>query len=317
MWARQRRCRIPRLQRLDVRVALVGEADDLEQLADHPGPSRGRDAVAAPEEVEVLPDPQVVVDAVEVGHVADPTPHLDRVGHDVDAADQRLARGRRQQGGQHLHGGRLAGAVRADQAVDLPGADHQVDAGHRQLVVVALDQAARLDDRRHRAITPVIRAPAKTETWPKSAGIPDPVIRTRMRPASSRARRSASADVESSCAARGRPGRPSQPADDAPDGHPVALRQEGADVLLVEEDGARHRSAAMSVTLLGTRPVASSGRLIAEGDLAVGQRHVARLRLRRLAGGRHHLGCSAARGSGSPCPAPSVGCPESTSTACA
>ena len=81
-------------KRLDVCGPLVGEADDLEQLADHACAARGRNAVAAREEVEVLPDTQVVVDAVEVGHIADPAPDLDRVLRDRDAADEGLARGR-------------------------------------------------------------------------------------------------------------------------------------------------------------------------------------------------------------------------------
>ena len=48
---------------LDVRAALVGEIDQLQQVADHLAPARGRQAVAAAEEVEVLPDAHVVVDA--------------------------------------------------------------------------------------------------------------------------------------------------------------------------------------------------------------------------------------------------------------
>ncbi len=86
--------------RLDVSVALVGQADDLEQLVDHGRPTVGGDAVAAGEEVEVLPHAQVVVDAVEVRHVADAPPHLERVGVDRDAGHVRLAGGRGEERGQ-------------------------------------------------------------------------------------------------------------------------------------------------------------------------------------------------------------------------
>ena len=143
----------PARERLDVRVALVDEAHDLQQLPDHGAAPRRRHVVAAREEVEVLPDPQVVVDAVEVGHVADPAAHLDGVLGDGDPAHQRLPGGRGEQGGQDAHGGRLARAVGADEAVDLARADEEVDAGQRQLVVVALGEAARLDHRgRHRRL---------------------------------------------------------------------------------------------------------------------------------------------------------------------
>ncbi len=77
---------------LDVAVAPVGQPHDLEQLADHRRAAVRRHAVAAGEEVEVLPDAQVVVDPVEVGHVADAATDLDRIGVDRDAGHIRLAR---------------------------------------------------------------------------------------------------------------------------------------------------------------------------------------------------------------------------------
>ena len=41
---------------LDVGVPLVAQVDEIEQVADHPAPPVGRDAIAAGEEVQVLPD---------------------------------------------------------------------------------------------------------------------------------------------------------------------------------------------------------------------------------------------------------------------
>ena len=63
---------------LDVGVALVAEVDEVEQVADHLAPPGGRDAVAAGEEVQVLPDPHVVVDTEGVGHEAEDATRLRR-----------------------------------------------------------------------------------------------------------------------------------------------------------------------------------------------------------------------------------------------
>ena len=64
--------------------------------------------------------------------------------------------GRSEQRGQDLHRRRLAGPVRADQAEDLAVADDEVEAGDGELVVVALHEAAGLDDgdADHRSSTP-------------------------------------------------------------------------------------------------------------------------------------------------------------------
>ena len=172
-------------QGLDIAVATIGQPHDLEQLADHRRAAVRRHAVAAGEEVEVLPDPEVVVDTVEVGHVADAPTNLDRIGIDRDAGHVRLARRLRQQGGQDLHHRRLPGAVRPDQAEDLTGTDDEVDAGDGKLVAVALDEAAGLDDRcrgHHSLITPAALALTKMLAWPKLGFVSTPVTRTSMRP---------------------------------------------------------------------------------------------------------------------------------------
>ena len=53
--------------------------------------------------------------------------HLGPLLDDVEAADARRAGGRRQQRRQHQHGRRLAGAVRAEEAVDLAVLDGELD----------------------------------------------------------------------------------------------------------------------------------------------------------------------------------------------
>src|ERR1700693_2592456 len=58
---------------------------------------------------------------------ADSGTHVRAFGDDVVAGDASRARGRRQQGRQHVNRRRLAGAVQAQEAVDLPWRDSEVD----------------------------------------------------------------------------------------------------------------------------------------------------------------------------------------------
>ncbi len=106
-------------ERLDVVVALVGEVHQLEQVADHPSPRGGRQAVAAREEVQVLPDLHVVVDPEDVRHEPEDAPDLVRVPCHGPAGDLRVAGRRLQEGRQDPERRGLAGAVRPDQAEDL------------------------------------------------------------------------------------------------------------------------------------------------------------------------------------------------------
>ena len=132
VWARQSRCCMPRDRLWTYGVALVAEVDEVEEVADHPPPPGRRDAVAAGEEVEVLPDLHVVVDPEHVRHEAEDATSRVGVPPDVDAGDLGVTGGRGQQGRQDPERGRLAGAVRADQAEDLAFADGQVEAGDRE-----------------------------------------------------------------------------------------------------------------------------------------------------------------------------------------
>ena len=136
-------------QRLDVVVALVAEVDELEQVGDHPPPPRRPDAVAAREEVQVFPHLHVVVDAERVRHEPEDAPDLVRVPGDGHAGDLGLARRRQQQRRQDPQRRRLAGAVGPDETEDLALLHRQVDAGHGERAVVALDQALGADDLGH------------------------------------------------------------------------------------------------------------------------------------------------------------------------
>ena len=58
---------------------------------------------------------------------ADRGAHLRSFAHHVEARDARGAGRRREQGREHVHGRRLAGAVRAEEAVDLARGHREVD----------------------------------------------------------------------------------------------------------------------------------------------------------------------------------------------
>jgi hypothetical protein len=71
------------------------------------------------------------------------------VGCDIDARDPGRAGGDREQRGEHLDGGRLASAVRTQEAEDLAGLDAEIDPAdgidHAAAAAVLLDQPDRLD----------------------------------------------------------------------------------------------------------------------------------------------------------------------------
>jgi hypothetical protein len=69
---------------------------------------------------------------------ADRRPHLRAFGDDVEAPDPGAAGGGREEGGQHQHSRRLAGAVGAEEAVDLTLANLEVDAVDRAGPVLEL-----------------------------------------------------------------------------------------------------------------------------------------------------------------------------------
>ena len=128
-------------------VALVGQVDQLEHLLADLLPRGPLDPVGRGEELEVLDHLHVVVDAEEVGHVADDAADLLRAGVDRVAADGRLAPGGIQERGQDPHRRRLARAVGADEAVDVPLVERQVEPVQGVQLAVHLGQFMRLDHR--------------------------------------------------------------------------------------------------------------------------------------------------------------------------
>ena len=111
-------------------------------------PAGAAQAVGAREEVEVLGDGRVRVDAGVVGHEARDPPHLLRMVHDRVAADARIAALRRVERRQDPHRRRLAGAVRPDEAEHLAALDAERHVVHRVDAVEVADQPVELEHRR-------------------------------------------------------------------------------------------------------------------------------------------------------------------------
>src|SRR6202040_4144169 len=98
------------------------------------------DAVDGGEEGDVLVDREVAVEREALRQVADPAAEVDALPDGVEAAGADGAAVRRQQPEDDAQGGRLAGAVRADQAEHLAAGHPEADVVDRHQVAVAPDQ---------------------------------------------------------------------------------------------------------------------------------------------------------------------------------
>ena len=97
------------------------------------------------EEVQKLPDLHAVVDAEVVGHVADAFADADRILRDAVAVDDAFAGGGAEQRGEKADGRALAGAVGADEAEHLAGADLEIQIGDGHEVAVDLGEVGKFD----------------------------------------------------------------------------------------------------------------------------------------------------------------------------
>ena len=125
-----------------MRSAACGEADPLQQLVAARFALGLGDPVQGGLQAHVLAAGQQRVERRLLQGGADRGAHPRALADDVEAGDPRRARGRRQQRRQHQHRGRLAGAVGAEEAVDLAGGDPQVDAVDRPRPVLELAHEA-------------------------------------------------------------------------------------------------------------------------------------------------------------------------------
>ena len=165
-----------------LRSAACVEPDALEQLL---APAR---ALVPREPMHGGLKPQVLAareQGVERGLLqrgADGCAHLRAFADDVVARDAGGSFRRREQRDEHVHGGGLAGAVRAEEAVDLAGGDVEVDPVDRARAFLEdADEPARLDSvtvghplyasggpvaRDGRSGTPMPKARASSESRP-------------------------------------------------------------------------------------------------------------------------------------------------------
>jgi hypothetical protein len=122
------------------------QADPLEQFLSSPLALRARKALQRRLELEMLAPGQQRVESGLLERRADRRAHLGALPDHVEAGHRRSTRRRGQERDQHVHRCRLAGAVRAEEAVDLAGSDVEVDPvdGPRPLLEDA-DKPARFD----------------------------------------------------------------------------------------------------------------------------------------------------------------------------
>ena len=131
-------------------VGRLVELEPLQQVDRAASDLGAGQVVQAADEGQVLAPGEVGVDRRELAGQADHRSELARIAYDVVARDRRAARVGREEGGQDPDRGRLAGAVRTEQAQDGALLDAQVDAGEGVDVPVRLGQAERFDREGHR-----------------------------------------------------------------------------------------------------------------------------------------------------------------------
>src|SRR5215217_9359706 len=133
---------------LDQVAAAFPEVDHGQHLLAAVGGGGPVDAVQLAVEAQVLLGRQVGVEGRLLEDQADVAANLVPLAGDVEAGHRGRAGGRLGQGAEDLDGGRLAGAVGAEEPEGLPRPDVQVDAGNGLDLLVALDQPAHGDGRR-------------------------------------------------------------------------------------------------------------------------------------------------------------------------
>ena len=130
---------------LDLLAGRVGQPEGVEQLR---GPLAARPLrwpSSRPSSTRFSRAGEVLVDRGVLAGEAHPAAHRVGLAHHVVAEDAGLAAVGPQQGGEHPHGGGLAGAVRAEDAVDRAGGHGEVDAVDGPGLAERLHQARGLD----------------------------------------------------------------------------------------------------------------------------------------------------------------------------
>ena len=149
--ARSSRRFIPPEIGLGAAVRRLGQPDQLEQLGGAPPAGRPLDPVQAALQLEQLASGLNRVEADLLERHADAVANCIAVGDHVMSGDRGAAAARRQQRAQHPHHGRLACAVRPEEAEDLSLGHAQIDLAHcLDAALEGAAQLARLDRRGYR-----------------------------------------------------------------------------------------------------------------------------------------------------------------------
>lgn len=126
-------------------VAFLGKADQLENFLDFFSPIRALHLVTGAEEIEILDDEHIFVDAESIGHIADQAANLIALAMDIIAVNTGRARGRPQEKREYFQGGRFAGAVAADEAENITPAHLKIQAIEGGQLSVGMGEVKRFD----------------------------------------------------------------------------------------------------------------------------------------------------------------------------
>ena len=127
-------------------VGCLGQADPDQQLIRAPNAVGLRQGLERGLQAQVLAAGQERVEGSLLECRADPRPHLRPFVDNVETGHAGGARGRREQRREHVHSRRLAGAVGAEEAVDLARGDREVDGVDRARALFELaDELLGLD----------------------------------------------------------------------------------------------------------------------------------------------------------------------------
>src|ERR1017187_8066380 len=111
-------------------VAIVPEADEAKELVHFGFEDAARDAAQTAGELEVFAAAEVRIEVGLLGDVAEAALEAFEIAADVLTVEEDAPTGGLEQSGEHLDGGTLAGAVGAEIAQDLAGADGDADRVH-------------------------------------------------------------------------------------------------------------------------------------------------------------------------------------------
>ncbi len=129
----------------DLFVAPLGQLHRREQVGDEALALLPRHAVQFGKDDQVFLDAQLEIARHRLRNDADRFPYAVRLLDDIEAVDQRAARGRHEQRRQHPDQRGLAGAIRAEQAEDFSFGDGKRDPLHGREVAEAFDDVPDFD----------------------------------------------------------------------------------------------------------------------------------------------------------------------------